>query len=264
MKPAIKNLLNFSLVFALFAVNAARAATAEDSAFAKSARIAEESFDKGDFSGAVNHYEELIKSGIINGHLYYNLGIAYYRLGRTGDAVAAFLAARRYLPRDPDTEANLKLVLAHVHDKLEPEIPATPSKSAFFWLGRFTQRELAIAAALLVAFWGLGVTLIFLVPRLQKIPSLRWAAGASAILPLLAVLSFFMKTKVPETWAAVNHSQTKVYSGPGTFNPVLFELQDGAPVLVTQVASGFLRVQLSDGKNGWISDSNVRVLDPLI
>jgi orotate phosphoribosyltransferase len=56
---------------------------------------------------------------------------------------------------------------------------------------------------------------------------------------------------------------TKVLAGPGDGNGVLFELHEGAPVLVTDRGqSGYLKVQLSDGKSGWIAASQYKVFAP--
>src|SRR4051812_4508999 len=59
-------------------------------------------YDRGDYATATARYEQAVAAGDENGHLFYNLGLSYYREHRLGDAMAAFLAARRLLPRDPD------------------------------------------------------------------------------------------------------------------------------------------------------------------
>jgi tetratricopeptide (TPR) repeat protein len=222
---------------------------------------AEAAFDRGDYAKAVSDYEQIVKSGAVNGHLYYNLGMAYFRQGKRGDAVAAFLAARRYLPRDPDTAANLKHSLADVRDKLEPEVQRSLAAKLPFWIDSFTPKELAWMLAVIAAIWGTGMTTVLLVPRLNY---LRWYFATAAVIPAVMLWGFTIKLGENERWGAVNQAKAKVYSGPGTLNKVVFELQEGAPALVTEVAAGgYYRIQLSDGKKGWISGTDLKVLGKL-
>ena len=228
---------------------------------ARLAAAAEEAFDKGDYAAAINNYEQLVKAGVVNGHLYYNLGMAYYRSGQRGESVAAFLAARRYLPRDPDTAANLRFVLGTIRDKLEPEQSKSWVNRVGFWIDRLTMKELAWAAVLICALWGSVMTAVLLIPMWN---TWRWYDGATSIVPAILLLSLAAKGQENERWGAVEVAKAKVYSGPGTLNPVVFELQEGAPALITEVAAGgFYRIQLSDGKKGWISGSQLKVFGPL-
>ncbi|MBM4253091.1 MAG: tetratricopeptide repeat protein [Deltaproteobacteria bacterium] len=222
---------------------------------------AEAAFDRADYAKAVADYEQMVNSGVINGHLYYNLGMAYYRLGKRGDAVAAFLAARRYLPRDPDTAANLKHALSDVRDKLEPEVPSSVAARFAFWIDSFTPKELAWMLAVIAAVWGAGTTAAFVWSRFSN---LRLYFAFAALLPLVLLWGFSVKLDENDRWGAVNQPKVKVYSGPGTLNKVVFELQEGAPALVTEIAAGgYYRIQLSDGKKGWISGNDLKVFGKL-
>lgn len=223
-------------------------------------------YDRGDFAAAAATYEQAVQAGIVNGHLYYNLGLVYFRQGRRGDAVAALLAARRFLPRDPDVAANLRFVLADVHDKLEPERPTGTAgiSSLYGWLDHVTARELVAAASATAAACGLALLAAVLLPGLATRAWPRRAALAAFFIPLLFAAGFGLKRGDADAWGAVCDTAAKVYSGPGKLNPVVFELREGAPVLVTEsVPGGFYRIELSDGKRGWIPDSDVRVFGPL-
>ena len=79
--------------------------------------------DGGDYERAVAIYEGLLNQNLVNGHVYYNLGNAFYRLGKKGEATAAYLAAKKFLPRDPDIVANLKHTRKSALDKLEASWP---------------------------------------------------------------------------------------------------------------------------------------------
>jgi len=222
---------------------------------------ATQAFDAGDLPKATQLYEQLVGQGIVNGHLFYNLGVSYYKTGRLGDSVAAFLGARRYLPRDPDNQANLHFVMSKIQDKLEAQIPAGTSGHVATGLAVFSQLELAWMAALLAAIWGAAFTIVSAKPSLN-----RWQLkiGLAVILPILGLAAFLTKQATPDAWAAINSPEAKVYSGPGSHNTQLFALHEGSPVLITErAAGGYFRVKLSDGKQGWIADNQVILFGPL-
>jgi len=263
MTRIMKNFLLRSTMIIISLVNIIPSALATSSkeSLDQIAETATQAFDAGDLPKATQYYEQLVGEGIVNGHLFYNLGVSYFKTGRLGSSVAAFLGARRYLPRDPDNQANLHFVMSKVQDKLEAQIPAGASGHVVTGLAVFSQLELAWTAAVLAAIWGAAFTIVSAIRSLN-----RWKVkvGLSVILPILGLAAFLTKQATPEAWAAVNLPEAKVYSGPGSHNTQLFALHEGAPVLITErAAGGYYRVKLSDGKQGWIADNQVLLFGPL-
>lgn len=217
---------------------------------------AAQAFEAGDYDRAITLYEAAIADGRKSGHLYYNLGIAYYRKERLGDAMAAFLGARRLLPRDPDVKANLRFVTAKIRDKLEIEQPTSGFRALTFWTAATTPRELGWVFAVTGVLAGLGVALTVLVPRFAV--ARRWAMSGFAV-PVAAAAALAISIGESERWGAVTARQTTVYSGPDK-KTVLFELGEGAPFEAeAKSEQGFWRIALSDGKKGWVSGSDVKV-----
>jgi hypothetical protein len=211
----------------------------------------------GDYAAAIAAYEAEVARGHVNGHLFYNLGIAYYRAGFPGASAAAFLGARRYLPRDPDVAANLRLALAKGRDRLDPErAPSFAAHTAALvrWL---SPREAAWSAAILTFLVCALLAASDLIPRLRP---LRPVATMGLFVPVAAVAFAALKAYSPDAWGAVVTKEAKVHSGPSERDGVLFVLGDAAPVLVrTAPRDGFMRIELSDGKRGWILAKDVKV-----
>lgn len=107
-------------------------------------------YDQGDFKKAATVYEDLVKSGIQNGSVFYNLGNTYFRLGEKGKALAAYLAARRLLPRDPDIKANLKFAHEQMVDKLAVRSQDSILRNLAFWVDSTTPKELLFLSSLLI------------------------------------------------------------------------------------------------------------------
>ena len=229
--------------------------TAQGVDVAEKTRAAAAAFDAGEYRRALDLYQEVVDSGHVNGHIYYNMGIAWYRLQHKGEAMAALLAARHYLPRDADVKFNLKHVQDKITDKLGIEMPRSFYDVLSFITDFFTPRELNFtallalgAALLLLAFWLFYRQIVFLLKL-------------GVLLIVIAALSaIFLQAKAmfAEHWGAVTAERAAVYSGPSKDNTTLFVLHEGAPFVVEQETNDYLQIKLSDGKKGWIAANTAR------
>jgi tetratricopeptide (TPR) repeat protein len=224
-------------------------------------------YNDGDFQKAAMDFEQLLAQGAINGHVYYNLGNTYYREGKTAEAVAAYLAARRFLPRDPDVRANLKFALKSIPDKLEPDLKPNLTGRFLFWVKPFTAREFAMGAAYVAILSALLLAASYWRPNLKE---LRLAAYASLILPALFLAGYTLRQSDSGAhwgwgaWGAVTSNTAAVRSGAGAKDAVVFELHQGAPFAVLGTRGvDYYQIQISDGKKGWIAAQDAKVFGEL-
>ena len=214
-------------------------------------------FDDGEYRRALDLYQEIVAAGHVNGHIYYNMGVAWYRLQRHGEAMAALLAARHYLPRDADVQFNLQYVEDKITDNLSVEMPRRFYDVVSFITSLLTAQELSLTALLalgvallLLSFWLFYRQIVFLL----KLGVL--------LLVLAALSAIFLQAKVlfAEHWGAVVAERAAVYSGPDKGSMTLFMLHEGAPFVVEQQRQDYLQIKLSDGKKGWIAANTARTL----
>lgn len=247
------------VTFALVVISiTSPSALAQD--FAKKAEVL---FDQGNYSDAEKIYSDAAAQGAANGHLYYNLGITAYRQAKIGEAMAGFLAARSYLPRDPDVAANLKFMEGRIKDKLDSRVASHEAGPFAFWFRMarsFTAKELAYSTVFCLLLWALLTNLGLLWSKARWLLPTAWYA---LVVPCFPAALFITNASMGHQWGAViekNHSGAKIYSGPSKRESVLFELHEGAPVLVRgPKREGFWPIELSDGKKGWIAAENMRV-----
>ncbi len=217
---------------------------------------AELAYDEARFADAIRLYQELRDSGVENGHLYFNLGNAYYRAGQQGEAVAAYLAARHYLPRDPDVRANLKYVLGQNQDKVSATVDHGWMATLFFWTGSMTGREQAWTLA-----WLLALALTGLAAAIGR-PTWQRVATPLTLASLLMASAFgagmWWRSIHAEVWASVVVDQADVLSGPSEKgNATLFAIHRGTPILIEGRSGSWYKVRLGDDKRGWIPESQV-------
>ncbi|MDY6987038.1 MAG: SH3 domain-containing protein [Thermodesulfobacteriota bacterium] len=209
---------------------------------------ANQAYKEGRFEEAIDRYGRLLDSGHRNGHLYYNLGNAHFRLNQIGRAILNYERAHLLLPRDAD----LKFSLGYARDQTQDAIsqPKGFIETTFFWLHTVTLHEV---------FWGFaGLNLLFWAVLLLRLfrPS-EWTFYASVILLvlwLIAGASFGVKYFQQQTddRAVILAEEVDVLAGPDTEDTLLFKLHEGAIVFLERSEAGWSLVSLPDNKRGWV------------
>ena len=216
----------------------------------------------GDLARAVASYEALVAEGVASSELETNLGAAYLRQGKRGQAALHLERALFLDPGDDDARADLIEVRRGNVDKLEGESDEAG--------GETLARVLAplpggTAAALLVTFWCVAWVLLAL--RLLR-PELPWMATAAGAAFLLALLSAGI------TWGAATGRRMALQravivaqsvparEGPADKSISHFEVHEGTTVRVEDVEGDYRRVKLANGLTGWVPSSAVELVVP--
>ena len=69
-------------------------------------------YEENKYSEAIKLYESILEKGYESGHLFYNLGNAYFKKGELGKAILNYERALRLIPLDSDLQANYKYALS--------------------------------------------------------------------------------------------------------------------------------------------------------
>lgn len=222
---------------------------------------AEHLLDQGRLDDGIELYEKtLADRPYRNGYLLYNLGNAYVKQGRIGQAVASYLGARALLPRDADVASNLSITLTKNNIHLLPQLPSGRTQPLLIPSTAFTSRELFVVAMV----FGFAAALLFLAGALWiryiKLSLILGSAlGAVFLLTLTAgALNHFQRVK----WGAVTKSDVPVYRAPGEQGEALLKLIEGTcfAVPASQSHESWLPITLSDGRTGWLAAQNGRIM----
>jgi len=232
-----------------------------DTASQAYAEQAVEAQQNGETAHAIELYEKAVAGGIVNGDLFYNLGNAYFRTNDIGHAMASFLAAKRFSPRNPDIKANLKFVHTQIQENLKYSEPPSTLNTLAFWVDDMTSKEAFKLLALLSLISGL----IIIAGVVFSNSSTKKIGVFSVVLPILAALNFYIvdqNTSDNLTWGAVTAAEAGVHSDINNKSKVLFNLKAGAPIKMIGKVAGWYQIKLSDGKKGWIEESDAKVYVP--
>lgn len=214
-------------------------------------------YAKQDYAEAHKLYGEIASSGIRSPQLFYNLGNASARLGRTGEAVLYYERARALSPRDPDLLANLKRV-APPDNFPQPFILAVPFHRA---LEGFSVREWT---ALFLTLWvlaGLLGAALFLSAGAGARTWLRrvlWIVGPAAVVTgVFAGIRLYDNARVAH--AIVTKPKAIVYSGPDAGFSMIASATEGTKVrrLPFGGSPAWVQVRLMDGQKGFVRAADI-------
>ncbi|MBP9708449.1 MAG: hypothetical protein KBD78_12465 [Oligoflexales bacterium] len=213
-------------------------------------------YDTGDFAAAAKGFEQAWASGSHNGSLLFNLGNAHFKNNARGAAVAAYLAARDFLPRDAELLANLQYVLNENQDNLPVQLRKSElEKTLFFWLDSFSLSEAYWMFVTVLFFFFVASTLcLYLKAKVVH----RYVLLVSSALVILFATMLANRLYFSPTWGAVIAPRASLYSSPTMTSAVLFRLHEGAPVVLKQRQGDWIQLEFGDAKKAWIAAGEVR------
>ena len=211
-------------------------------------------YNASNYPAAIAQYEDLLARGHASGWIYYNLGNSYLRNGQLGRSIAAYLRAEAQLPRHQDIAHNLEFARAQTHDALLPIEPSPLARLVFFWHYTLSYHELVYVVAL--CNFLLWAALSLWVLRRQT-PFWRYASYTLATMLVASALSCAIHSLWPTQTLIVDKPRIEVHSGTSYDTVVRFMLHEGTQGRVLDVQDGWIRLEIADGKQGWVSSGDV-------
>ncbi len=219
---------------------------------------ATQAYKAGSYDEALSKYEQIEAAGVGNGMLYYNIGNACMRAGRTGQALLNYRKAELRMPRNDDLQSNIQYALSQARDSIACRGYTETLRDICFWYTRMNVSELVWTAIVLNAlFWLLLLGWFFyrregLTVTLGSIVFLVLIFGASA------AVKHYSVAYAPRGVVVV--PELLVRSGTSRNDTVLFKLHEAAECIRGEERDGWVRISLCDGKKGWVqADAVARV-----
>jgi tetratricopeptide (TPR) repeat protein len=211
---------------------------------------ANQAYLEGLYEEAADGYEALLERGHLNGHVLFNLGNAYIRLGELGKAILHYKKASVLLPRDGDLKANLQYGRSLTKDRIEEVSPSFWHSLAFWYFG-MNFRELLIAFVFLnTLLWGSALLHLY-----RESEWVKWSFWLSLLLSLILGVSAGLKYResVRNTGGVILAEESPVRAGFSRSDTTLFVLHEGAEFTILDEEKGWWKIELQDGKKGWLN-----------
>ena len=213
-------------------------------------------YNSNSFEQAIDGYKSVLNKDINNGILYYNIGNCYYRLNNLGYARLFYEKAKLYNPTDRDVLHNIELVKAQLID----DIKSVPQ---FFLVKIINDINVKLNSSqwayvvILALYLNLIFFLLFFFSKSvdTRVNSLR---RVLITIPILLITVFFLIYSNFDNkydTAVLVDSNAYVKTAPSIEADDYFIIHEGVKFQLIDEVDNWSRVLLSDGKDGWISNS---------
>lgn len=221
---------------------------------------ATEFYNKGEYTKAIENYEQILQSGQHSAALYFNLGNCHYKLNSIGPSIYYYEKALLLSPNDSEIRNNLGYAQNMRLDAIE-EIPKTEIAQIYDRaINLFTCNQWAYLAVALVMLFVLAYLAYFF---LRSANQKRIAFIGSIFFLSLGALSILTSYLQHEQYkkdnpAIVFSKEVKVSSEPNENSEVVFTLHEGTKVNVIEELNGWEKIRIADGQTGWLLGENIK------
>lgn len=234
------------------------AAASPDALFSQANQL----YKEKNYEGAIALYDSIAKSGYVSAELFFNLGNAHFKLGHLAPAILNYERAKMLRPSDPDIDINLKLAYLRVVDRVEP----VPELVFVKWvknlvMGHSSDGWAKLALILIWTTFIFGTLFLFVNSAIVKRVAFFSALFALLLSLAAAALSYSQYNYQRTSRAAILFSKNAyVKSAPDPQSTDLFILREGIKVSLLESEGEWQKIQLADGKVGWIKKEGLEVI----
>lgn len=214
------------------------------------------------YEEAIESYESILKQGYLSSELYYNLGNAYFKIGKIGRAILFYEKSLKIQPNNEDAAHNLKIANARTVDKIQ-NIP-----DLFFikwWniiLSTFTSTGWQMIIFIFYILLLICIAIYFLVRNLQ-FQKYAFIFGTLNIIALVfSVVLFFasLERESSNDYAILQQSTITAKISPDSQSDDAFVIHEGIKFKIEDQVNNWVKIRLSDGKVGWLPNNVYEVI----
>ena len=221
-----------------------------------------EKYIQGEFASALENYLKIEEMGYSSSQLTYNIGNTYFKLGENGKAILYFERTLKLDPSDGDAERNLALAKEYTLDKIE----SVPEFILTTWIREagyvFSSNGWAMLSLVFAALFAL-IMLLFRYATTSRIRKTSFITGVVVLLFAVVSVLFAWNQKSDFTThdtAIIMKPVSSVKSSPDNSGKTLFILHEGTKVKLLEQIGGWQRVELPDGRQGWIMSVDIEII----
>jgi tetratricopeptide (TPR) repeat protein len=219
-----------------------------------------EAYGKARYQQAISLYGQILNGGCHSEEVYFNLGNAYFKLGDIPSALLNYEKAHKLAPGDEDVNFNIYFANSKTSDKVEP----APEFFATRWwhniILHYSIRTLSVLSILLL-IGGSGLLVLYLFANVVLLKKIAFYLGVLVLFS--GLLTVFIASR--QTHYFNDYQQAIIFSGsvnvrsaPVDQAVTLFVLHEGTKVNILDTNSGWLKIQLANGTEGWIHEADIK------
>ncbi len=220
---------------------------------------ADAAYQTENYAKAIELYEKVLKENGESADIYYNLGNAYYKMGKVAPAILNYERSLVLEPGDSDARFNLQIAKQKTVDKIEP--------IGEFFLSRWFHSIQNLGGVDSWAKLGvfcfilfIGCLILFFFSKWVRLKKVGFYVGIVLLL-IVIFANIFAKNQKDELLnrmhAIVFTPTVTVKSSPDASGTDLFILHEGTKLLIKSTLGDWSEVQIEDGNIGWIPNKDI-------
>lgn len=219
-------------------------------------------YNEGNYQEALDNYQKILSSGETSAALYFNLANAYYKLNNIAPSVYYYEKALQLKPKDTDIANNLEFAKEMVIDDIEEVSETGLSKIIKNIISKLSFDGWAWVAIISAIIFAISF-LLYYFSALTKFKRLFFGVSIFFLIVSIGSVGFAY-----QQWASIQNSQyaiifaeeVPVRSEPNLRSDELFLLHEGTKLKVLETFQDWIKLELSNGAQGWIIKKEVRIL----
>jgi len=219
-------------------------------------------YNEGNYAEAIDKYNTILESNQHSAELYFNLGNAYYKLNNVAPSIYYYEKALQLEPNDVDIKNNLAFAKNMTIDAIDV-IPETGLSKLIKTITNMMSFDIWAKVSVVLVFFFVLLFLVYYFTYATLKKRLSFIGSMTALILLFISLAFaFHKYNLDKNDqpAIVFTQETKVKSEPNTRSEEAFRLHEGTKVQVLDTVKNWKKIKLTDGKTGWISENDIKLL----
>jgi len=218
---------------------------------------AAEQYDNGEYSAAIDNYNQLLERGYVSADVYYNLGNSYFKDGRFGLAVWAYRRALRINPDLEQARTNLEFARNMNIDKIE-----VGHGGFIFDIWDFLTGLMGINGYLIffAAVWWILATLILLLIYRGNFASWPYYLLLTGlILAIFSAAAAARRIKIDRltSWGVLVENAADINEGPGEDFERIEIGHEGLEFRILGERENNYLIELKNGLKGWVDKKAV-------
>ncbi len=223
---------------------------------------ANEFYVNGQFEEAIKTYNSLIDQNYEGTSLFYNLGNAYYRIGKIGFAILYYEKALKLSPDDEDVLHNLKIAQMNVKDKIESLPPFFLFRIWESILETFSVNGWTILSYVLFTLFLFALGYYFFAKNIAQQRTAFYSSIFVFIVFLISVSLLIVKLNQESKlkYGVVLNPSLTARSSPDPQGRDAFVIHEGLKVKVEDNVDQWIKIRLEDGKVGWVEKESIGII----
>lgn len=220
-------------------------------------------YNEGKYGEAIDKYMAVLETGKHSSELYFNLGNAHYKLNNVASSIYYFEKALQLNPNDEDIKNNLAYANNMTIDAIDVVPEVGFSKVIKNTTNTFSFDTWAWVAVVLAILY-VSLVLLYYFSYSSGKKRVTFVMSIICLIGVCVTLAFaFNKFQIDKRHnpAIVFAKESQVKTEPNLRSDEAFRLHEGTKVQVLDTVNNWKEIKLSDGKTGWISSEDIKLLD---